>query len=52
MPGLILLRALCLKLRKSVLKAKYGIDDDEKLMWMVSAEAVARMEQQWESMKR
>lgn len=44
--------ALCLELRKSALKAKYGIDDDEKLTWMVFVEAVARKEQQWESMKR
>ena len=44
--------ALCLELRKSVLKAKYGIDDDEELTRMVFAEAVARKEQQWESMKR
>ena len=44
--------ALCLELKKSVLRAQYGIDDDEELTRMVFAEAVARKEQQWESMKR
>ncbi len=40
------LGSLCLELRKSVLKAKYGIDDDEKLTWMVFVEVVACKEQQ------
>ncbi len=44
--------ALCLELRKSVLKTKYKTEDDEELTKMVFAEAVARKEKKWESMKR
>jgi hypothetical protein len=43
---------LCIELRKSVLKAKYGIDDDEELTRMVFAEAVIRKEKAWKLMKR
>ncbi|MBD3305049.1 hypothetical protein GF339_01730 [candidate division KSB3 bacterium] len=43
---------LCLELRKSVLKAQTGIEDDEELTRMVFAEAVARKENQWASMTR
>jgi hypothetical protein len=41
--------ALCIELRKSVLKAKYGIEDDEELTRMVFAEAVVKKEQKWKS---
>jgi hypothetical protein len=43
---------LCIELRKSVLKAKYSIDDDEELTRMVFAEAVTRKEKAWKFMKR
>ncbi len=43
--------ALCVELRKSVLQIQSGIDDEEELIRMVFAEAVARKEKQWESMK-
>ncbi len=43
--------ALCIELRKSVLKMKHGIKDDEELTRMVFAEAVARKEQQWKTMR-
>ena len=39
--------ALCLELRKSVLKAEYGVEDDEELTKMVFAEAVANKEKKW-----
>ena len=44
--------ALCVELRKAVLKAQTGITADEELTRMVFAEAVARKEQAWEAMKR
>lgn len=43
--------ALCIELRKSVLKAKYGIEDDEELTRMVFAEAVADKEKKWASLQ-
>jgi len=41
--------ALCLELRKSVLKRKRGIDDDEELTRMVFSEIVLMKEKKWES---
>lgn len=43
--------ALCIELRKSVLKAQYQIDDDEELTRMVFAETIARKEAAWNSME-
>jgi hypothetical protein len=42
--------ALCLELRKSFLKAKYGIEDDEELTRIVFAEAIVNKERKWKSM--
>jgi hypothetical protein len=44
--------ALCIEIRKSVLKAKHGIEDDEELTRMVFAEVVANKEKTWRLMIR
>jgi len=43
--------ALCLELRKSYLKTKYGITDDEELTKMVFSEIVRNKERRWKSDK-
>jgi hypothetical protein len=41
------LTALCIELRKSVLRAQTGVDDDEELTRLAFAEAVRLKEQKW-----
>lgn len=43
--------AICIELRKAVLKTQYGIEDDAELTRMVFTEAVARKEAAWDSIQ-